>query len=79
LPILSRIPIFGDAVSYRNDTGRKSELVVFIRPIVIKDASIETDMSEYKRYLPDGKFFKDAEPTVNLDNSGIPGLSKPKE
>lgn len=79
LPILSRIPIFGDAVSYRNDTGRKSELVVFIRPIVIKDASIETDMSEYKRYLPDGKFFKEAEPTVNLDNSGIPGLSKPKE
>jgi len=79
LPILSRIPIFGDAVSYRNDAGKKSELVVFIRPVVIKDASVETDMSEYKRYLPDGRFFKEAEPTVNLDNSGIPGLSKPKE
>ena len=79
LPVLSRIPIFGDAVSYRNDVGKKSELVVFIRPIVIKDASIETDMSEYTRYLPDGKFFQEAEPTVNLDNSGIPGLSKPKE
>jgi MSHA biogenesis protein MshL len=64
LPILSRIPVLGDAVSYRNDTGKKSELIVFIRPIVIKDASLETDFSEYRRYLPDGRFFKEAEPVV---------------
>jgi MSHA biogenesis protein MshL len=64
LPILSRVPIFGDAVSYRNDTTRKSELVVFMRPVVIRDASTNTDLSEYRRYLPDGKFFKDAEPLV---------------
>jgi MSHA biogenesis protein MshL len=64
LPVLSRIPFFGDAVSYRNDTGKKTELVVFIRAIVIKDASVETDFSEYRRYLPDSQFFKDS-PTSN--------------
>ncbi len=62
LPVVSRWKIFGDAVSYRNDTGRKTELVVFLRPLVIKDASVETDFSEYRRLLPDKKFFKEAEP-----------------
>ena len=64
LPILSRVKLIGDAVSYRNDTGRKTELVVFLRPIVIKDASVETDFSAYRRLLPDSKFFKEAEPLI---------------
>lgn len=64
LPILSRLKLIGDAVSYRNDTGRKTELVVFLRPIVIKDASVETDFAEYRRLLPDAKFFKEAEPLI---------------
>ncbi len=78
VPILSRIPIFGDAVSYRNDAGQKSELVVFIRPIVLRDASIESDLSEYKRYLPDGRFFKEAEPVVNVPIPGIPDPAPPR-
>ena len=64
LPILSRLKLIGDATSYRNDTGRKTELVVFLRPIVIKDASVETDFSAYRRLLPDSKFFKEAEPLI---------------
>ena len=64
LPLLSRLKLIGDAVSYRNDTGRKTELVVFLRPIVIKDASVETDFSAYRRLLPDSKFFKEADPLI---------------
>jgi MSHA biogenesis protein MshL len=64
LPILSRLKLIGDAVSYRNDTGRKTELVVFLRPIVIKDASVDTDFAAYRRLLPDAKFFKEAEPLI---------------
>jgi general secretion pathway protein D len=78
LPILSRIPVFGDAVSYRNDAGKKSELVVFIRPIVIKDASVDSDLSEYKRYLPDGRFFKEAEPVVDVRIPGVPDPVQPR-
>ena len=62
LPIISRWKIFGDAVSYRKDQGKKTELVIFLRPIVIKDASVDTDFAAYRRLLPDGQFFKDAEP-----------------
>ncbi len=65
LPILSRVPIFGDAVSYRNDSGTKSELVVFIRAVVIREASVESDLSDYKKFLPDSQFFKDPSPSLD--------------
>jgi general secretion pathway protein D len=64
LPIISRWKIFGDAVSYRNDAGKKTELVIFLRPIVIRDASTDTDFAAYRRLLPDSQFFKEAEPVV---------------
>jgi MSHA biogenesis protein MshL len=64
LPILSRWKLIGDAVSYRNDTGRKTELVVFLRPVVIKDASVDTDFAAYRKLLPDNTFFKEQEPLV---------------
>ena len=68
LPLLSRVPILGDAVSYRNDTGKKSELVVFIRALVIREASLDSDLSDYKKYLPDSQFFKDASPSLDVKN-----------
>ncbi len=70
LPILARIPVLGDAVSYRNDTGKKSELVVFIRALVIREASVDADLSDYKKYLPDAQFFKDASPSLDPNNPG---------
>ena len=68
LPVLARIPVLGDWVSYRNDTGKKSELVVFIRALVIREASVESDLSEFKKYLPDAQFFKDASPSLDPNN-----------
>ena len=65
LPILARIPVLGDAVSYRNDTGKKSELVVFIRALVIREASIDADLADYKKYLPGAQFFKDSSPSLD--------------
>ena len=59
LPVASRIPVFGDLVSKRNDTTVKSELVVFIRPYVVRNASTDGDLAAYRRYLPDRDFFKD--------------------
>jgi general secretion pathway protein D len=62
VPLLSRLPFVGDAVSYRNDTSRKSELVIFLRPIVVRDASLEGDLAHYRRYLPGNEFFHDTHP-----------------
>jgi general secretion pathway protein D len=59
LPIMARVPVIGDLFSYRNDKAQKAELVIFMRPIVIRDASVETDLSDYRQYLPDKQFFRD--------------------
>jgi general secretion pathway protein D len=69
LPIFSRIPILGDAASFRNDTVRKSELVIFLRATVIRDASLDGDLADYRKYLPDAQFFRDPSPSIDLSTS----------
>ncbi len=52
LPGASKIPLIGNALSFRNETTNKSELVIFMRPIVVKDASINGDYKNYRYLLP---------------------------
>jgi general secretion pathway protein D len=52
IPILSNIPWLGKLFSYEDDKREKSELVIFIRPVVVKQASLNGDLSEYRQYLP---------------------------
>lgn len=52
LPMLSKLPLVGDLFSQRDDQYKKSELVIFLRPVVIKDAAIHGDFQQYRRYLP---------------------------
>ena len=58
VPGLSRIPLIGNLFTHRNDTRRKTELVVFLRPVVVKDASIQGDYADYRNQLPDQSFFE---------------------
>lgn len=55
VPGAARLPMFGNLFSYRDDVTRKSELVVFLRPVVIKNAGLDGDLADYRRYLPDLK------------------------
>jgi general secretion pathway protein D len=58
LPTLSSMPLFGPLFQQRDDTRKKTELVIFLRPVVIKDASIEGDYREYRNQLPGQDFFE---------------------
>ena len=51
VPILSSIPYLGALFRYQDDQYVKSELVIFIRPVVTKDASLTGDFKEYRKYL----------------------------
>jgi general secretion pathway protein D len=62
IPHASRIPLFGDLFSYRNDKSMKKELVIFLRPLVVRNASIDGDLAGYRRFLPDDNFFRDTRP-----------------
>jgi general secretion pathway protein D len=52
VPGLSRLPVIGDLFSYRNENSTKTELVIFMRPIVVKDASVNGDYKDYRYLLP---------------------------
>jgi MSHA type pilus biogenesis protein MshL len=58
LPLLGQIPVAGELLTKRDNAAKKSELVIFLRPIVIKDASLEGDYAGMRDFLPGGKFFR---------------------
>ncbi|MDP1765887.1 MAG: pilus (MSHA type) biogenesis protein MshL [Methylotenera sp.] len=53
VPGVSKVPVVGKVFTGKNDASRKTELVIFLRPTVISNASLESDeLSNYKQYLP---------------------------
>jgi general secretion pathway protein D len=52
LPWLSDIPVVGDLFSQRDDTTKKTELVIFIRPVIVKNPDIDNgDLQQVGRFL----------------------------
>jgi len=58
VPGLSNVPVFGNLFVSRNDERVKTELVVFLRPVVIQDPSVTGDYRSYRDQLPDQEYFK---------------------
>jgi len=57
VPFLARIPVIGNLFQNRKDTTSKTELVIFLRPVVIKDASLNGDYKGFETNLPNANFF----------------------
>lgn len=57
VPLLGQIPAAGELFNNRSNSAQKTELVVFLRPVVIRDASLEGDYAPLRKYLPDERFF----------------------
>jgi MSHA biogenesis protein MshL len=60
IPGLADIPLLGNLFKNRNDKTQKTELVIFLRPVVIKSASVNADFREFRNILPDQKFFQES-------------------
>jgi general secretion pathway protein D len=58
IPGAASLPLFGNLFQNRNETATKTELVIFLRPQVIRDASIDGDFRGMKNQLPDREFLK---------------------
>lgn len=58
IPLLSSLPLIGGLFSYKDDEYVKSELVIFIRPVVMRNASLDGDLKDYRKYLLDEEDFK---------------------
>ncbi|MFZ2852927.1 MAG: pilus (MSHA type) biogenesis protein MshL [Rhodocyclaceae bacterium] len=71
VPGISGIPVLGQLFTQHNDAVRKTELVIFLRPLVIREASIEGDYSAFRDALPGKRFFTDhPDPQRQRDESG---------
>ena len=62
VPGLSRIPGLGEIFKYRNDTSKKTELVIFLRPTVVRDASLNGDYAPFRDNLPGSDFLQQRNP-----------------
>ncbi len=47
VPLLSKIPLLGNLFSNRNDTSIRTELVIFLRPIVLHNAGLDDDTDAF--------------------------------
>ncbi|MDD5240471.1 MAG: secretin N-terminal domain-containing protein [Sulfuricella sp.] len=59
IPGLSQVPVLGNIFSNRDDKTTKTELVIFLRPAVVKDASLDGDYKAYRSFLPNENTLKD--------------------
>jgi general secretion pathway protein D len=57
VPGLGDVPLLGELFTTRNDASTKSELVIVLRPTVIREASLEGDFSPLSSALPGDDFF----------------------
>lgn len=57
IPGLGGIPVVGNFFRNRDDTSTKTELVIFLKPTIIRDPSIDGDYRSFREQLPGREFF----------------------
>ncbi len=57
VPLVGQLPLIGELFTTRNNAAVKSELVVFLRPVIIRDPSLNGDFSSLRPMLPGETFF----------------------
>jgi len=63
IPGVNQIPGLGQLLEQRKDLNQKTELVIFLRPVVIRDASVEGDYAGLRRLVPGADFFTKPNPS----------------
>ena len=55
VPGFNGIPVLGDLFKYADNRSRKTELVIFLRPTVLTDPSLDGDFQSFRGVLPDAR------------------------
>lgn len=64
IPLINRIPFFGKLFAQERKVTRKTELVIFLRATVIRDASVEGDYRGFRTLLPNENFLSRPNPAA---------------
>ncbi|MCL2075043.1 MAG: type II and III secretion system protein [Betaproteobacteria bacterium] len=57
VPLVGNIPLIKELFTSRYEGAKKSELVIFLRPIVLNNATLNGDFSGLRETLPDAAFW----------------------
>ena len=55
VPGLNRLPLFGNLFKYRDEGSKKTELVIFLRPTVLTDPTLDGDLKEFRSTLQEAR------------------------
>jgi len=67
IPVLGDVPLLGELFTRRDNSVRRTELLIFLRPLLIEDPSMQGDYARYAAQLP-GKDFLVADPSPGQRN-----------
>ncbi len=70
VPGISKFPVFGALFNSHNDTTQKTELVILLKPTIIRDPSINGDYRSFRDQLPAANFFGNNPGPENLQLFG---------
>ena len=62
--------VAGELVTKRDNASRKSELVIFLRPVVVQEASLHGDYAHLRQLLPGQAFFEQPAEAIPLNLPG---------
>lgn len=57
VPLLGQLPVAGELLNNRNNQAAKTELVIFLRPQVIRETGMHGDYGRLNSFLPGPDFF----------------------
>lgn len=60
VPLLNRLPVLGNLFKYRDEASKKTELVIFLRPTVLTDPSLEGDFKDFRTMVQEVRDAMDA-------------------
>jgi MSHA biogenesis protein MshL len=63
IPGVNQIPGLGQLLEQRKDLNQKTELVIFLRPIVVREASLDADYGSLRTLLPGSDYFSKPNPS----------------
>ena len=70
VPGVRHLPGFGALLAQRRDSNQKTELVIFLRPTVIRDSSLQGDYAGVRDLLPGDNYF--LKPNPGRTTGGAP-------
>jgi general secretion pathway protein D len=76
VPGLHKVPAIGNFFQQKNDNRNKTELIIFLRPVVIHDANLDGDYRKFRQRLPGSSSLLQQE-TTRITTASASALETP--